>query len=186
MKKWGKVGRCAHVAFLTIFFFARLFLLGMRTGAPAGLFFCWKINVFQGTSLLSLDAKGRMTMPSRHREELMDKCALEVTITRHPDGCLLIYPRDVWLERREALSKLGYAARVLQRIVLGSAVDLTIDSAGRLLIPADLRVLAGLTKEVALVGLGTHFELWDAQELARQESEALAAGIEAAAGGFQF
>ena len=116
----------------------------------------------------------------------MDECALEVTMTRHPDGCLLIYPRNVWLERREALAKLGYAARVLQRIVLGSAVDLTIDSAGRLLIPSDLRVLAGLSKEVALVGLGTHFELWDAQKLAQQEAEALAAGIEAAAGGFQF
>ena len=65
-------------------------------------------------------------------------------------------------------------------------MDLTIDSAGRLLIPSDLRVLAGLSKEVALVGLGTHFELWDAQKLAQQEAEALAAGIEAAAGGFQF
>ena len=65
-------------------------------------------------------------------------------------------------------------------------MDLTVDAAGRLLIPADLRVLAGLRKEVALVGLGTHFELWDAQELTRQEAEALAAGLEAAAGGFQF
>ena len=154
--------------------------------SPRKLKFRRKINVFQGTSLLSLDAKGRMTMPSRHRELLAQQCALEVTITRHPDGCLLIYPRDVWKERREALSRLGYAARVLQRIVLGSAVDLTIDAAGRLLIPADLRVLAGLKKEVALVGLGTHFELWDAEALARQEAEALAAGIEAAAGGFQF
>lgn len=127
-----------------------------------------------------------MTMPTRHRQALSQSCELEVTITRHPDGCLLIYPRPVWLERRQALSRLGYAARVLQRIVMGSAVDLTIDKAGRLLIPADLRTLVGLGKEVALVGLGTHFELWNAEKLAQQEQEALAAGLEAVAGDFQF
>lgn len=142
--------------------------------------------MFQGTSLLSLDAKGRMTMPSRHREALSCASNLEVTLTRHPDGCLLIYPRPVWEERKVALTNLGYGARALQRIVLGSAVDLTIDNAGRLLIPADLRTLAGLKKEVALVGLGTHFEVWDADKLAELEKEALAAGFEAAAAGFQF
>lgn len=142
--------------------------------------------VFQGTSLLSLDAKGRMTMPSRYREALVRDCALEVTITRHPDGCLIIYPRPVWEKRREALSRLGYAARALQRMVLGSAVDLTVDAAGRLLIPADLRTLAGIAKDVALVGLGEHFELWDAERLAKEEAAAMAAGFEAAAGGFQF
>ena len=144
------------------------------------------LAVFQGTSLLSLDAKGRMTMPSRHREALARDCALEVTVTRHPDGCLVIYPRPVWEERRAALSRLGYAARALQRMVLGSAVDLTIDAAGRLLIPADLRTLAGISKEVALVGLGEHFELWDAKRLAEEEAAAMAAGFDAAAGGFQF
>ena len=142
--------------------------------------------MFQGTSLLSLDAKGRMTMPSRHREALAVSCALEVTLTRHPDGCLLIYPRGRWEKKREALAALPYSARFLQRIVLGSAVDLTIDKAGRLLIPADLRTLAGLDKEVALVGMGEHFELWDAKRLAKLEEEASAAGFEAAAGEFQF
>ncbi len=142
--------------------------------------------MFQGTSLLSLDAKGRMTIPTRHREALSRACALEITLTRHPDGCLLIYPREVWQERKAALSALGYGARVLQRIVLGSAVDITIDAAGRLLIPADLRTLAGLGKEVALVGLGSHFEVWDAARLKAQEEEAMAAGFEAAAAGFQF
>ena len=79
-----------------------------------------------------------------------------------------------------------YSARFLQRIVLGSAVDLTVDKAGRVLIPADLRTLAGLEKEVALVGMGEHFELWDAKRLAKLEEEAAAAGFEAAAGDFQF
>ena len=121
--------------------------------------------MFQGTSLLSLDAKGRMTMPSRHREALALSCALEVTVTRHPDGCLLIYPRNRWEKKREAIAALPYSARFLQRIVLGSAVDLTVDKAGRVLIPADLRTLAGLEKEVALVGMGEHFELTTAFSL---------------------
>lgn len=125
-------------------------------------------------------------MPSRHREALSSSSNLEVTVTRHPDGCLLIYPRPVWEERKVALANLGYAARALQRIVLGSAVDMTVDAAGRLLIPADLRTLAGLKKEVALVGLGSHFEVWDADKLAQLEKEALEAGFEAAAAGFQF
>ncbi len=127
-----------------------------------------------------------MTMPSRHREALASSCALEVTLTRHPDGCLLIYPRGCWEKKRAQLAALPYSARFLQRIVLGSAVDMTLDKAGRILIPADLRTLAGIDREVALVGMGGHFELWDAQRLAKLEAEAAAAGFEAAAGGFQF
>ena len=142
--------------------------------------------MFQGTSLLSLDAKGRMTMPSRHRDGLASVCSLAVTLTRHPDGCLLIYPRPVWEERRKALMQLGFGARALQRIVLGSAVDCELDGAGRLLIPSDLRTLAGLGREVALVGLGEHFEVWDAARLALEEQKALEAGLEAAAVGFRF
>lgn len=125
-------------------------------------------------------------MPSRHREALAASCALEVTITRHPDGCLLVYPRPRWEEKRASLAALPYSARFLQRIVLGSAVDLALDKAGRLLIPADLRTLAGIDKDVALVGMGEHFEIWDAARLAKLEEEAAAAGFDAAAGDFQF
>ena len=142
--------------------------------------------VFQGTSLLSLDAKGRMTMPSRHRGAFLSLESVEVTVTRHPDGCVLIYPRSVWESKKRALSALPYSARLLQRIVLGSAVDLTIDAVGRLLIPAELRALCHLGKEVALVGLGHHFELWNAEKMARLEAEALQAGLSDQAADFQF
>ena len=142
--------------------------------------------MFQGTSLLSLDAKGRMTMPTRHREALEGVCALAVTVTRHPDGCVLIYPRPIWEEKRKALAALPYSARVLQRIVLGGAVDLTVDSAGRMLIPAELRTLCGLAKDVVLLGLGEHFELWDAGRLADKERSALEAELAEQAADFQF
>ena len=141
--------------------------------------------MFQGTSLLTLDAKGRMTIPTRHREALKEACALEVTLTRHPDGCVLLYPRTVWLERRKALSQLPFSARVLQRIVMGSAVDLNVDAAGRLLSPAELRAFCSLEKDVALVGMGEHFELWNAEKLRAQEEAALE-GLAAAAADFHF
>ena len=142
--------------------------------------------MFQGTHFASLDAKGRIALPSRLRAALTEAGAASLVAARHPDGCLLIYPRNRWEKKREAIAALPYSARFLQRIVLGSAVDLTIDKAGRVLIPADLRTLAGLEKEVALVGMGEHFELWDAKRLAKLEEEAAAAGFEAAAGDFQF
>lgn len=130
-------------------------------------------GVFQGTALLTLDAKGRMNMPSRHREVLADKFSPELTLTRHPDGCILIYPRSEWEAKRRSLLKLPYSARFLQRLVLGSAVDLRMDDAGRVQIPADLRSLCGLQRDVALVGLGTHLELWDAKRLAALEEQAV-------------
>lgn len=142
--------------------------------------------MFQGTSLISLDAKGRLSMPARHRESLVLSCQGEVTLTRHPDGCVLIYPRAAWLKLRDSLVKLPYSARVLQRIVLGSAVDLKADSVGRFLIPSDLRSLCGLEREVTLIGLGDHFELWDQTKYAEFEARELAKGLPPEAASFTF
>lgn len=142
--------------------------------------------MFQGTSLLTLDAKGRMTIPTRHREALAKRSGVAVTLTRHPDGCVLVYPRCVWEEKRKALAALPYQARVFQRVVLGSAVDLDIDSAGRVLVPNELRKLCGLGREVALVGLGEHFELWDSKRMAKLEKEALNGALGEAAENFNF
>lgn len=137
-------------------------------------------RVFQGTSLLSLDQKGRLSMPARHREALAVLCEGKVTVTRHPDGCLVLYPAPVWEEKRAALAKLPYSARAFVRFVLGSAVDLEPDRAGRILIPSELRLMCALDKEVALIGMGEHFELWDRSTLEAREREALAAGLDAA------
>lgn len=142
--------------------------------------------MFQGASQLTLDAKGRMSMPTRHRDALMASCEGRVTLTRHPDGCVLVYPRPVWELRREELAALPYAARGLQRIVLGNALDLDLDSAGRILVPGELRLPCGLERDVMLMGMGAHFELWDAQRLAEEESKALAGGLPEAAANFKF
>ena len=136
--------------------------------------------MFQGTSLLSLDQKGRLSMPARHRQALAVSCAGKVTVTRHPDGCLVLYPAPVWEEKRRALAKLPYSARAFVRYVLGSAVDLEPDRAGRILIPSELRQMCGLDREIALIGMGEHFELWDRSTLEAREREALAAELDAA------
>ena len=133
--------------------------------------------MFQGTSLLALDGKGRLSLPSRHREDLLLSCQGEVTLTRHPDGCALSYPRPTWNALRDQLMTLPFGARVLRRMLLGSAVDIKIDGSGRLLIPNDLRSLCGLSREVTLVGLGDHFELWDQAAFAEFEKKELAKGL---------
>lgn len=138
--------------------------------------------MFQGASQLTLDAKGRISMPARHRDALQALCEARLTLTRHPDGCLLVYPRPRWESKREEIARLPFAARALQRLLLGSAIDLELDAAGRLLVPAELRTAAGLERDAMLLGMGEHFELWDAERHVSTEQTQIATGLEAAAG----
>jgi len=142
--------------------------------------------VFQGSSALTLDAKGRMTIPARHRDALADQVAGRLTLTRHPDGCLLVYPRTVWEQKREQIANFPMSARPLQRLLLGSAQDVDMDGAGRILIAPELRAAVGLTRDAMLLGMASHFELWDAAEWARREAEDLAKGMPAALEQFSF
>ncbi len=139
--------------------------------------------MFQGTSLLTLDSRGRIGVPVRHRDGFKTS---EVTLTRHPDGCVLLYPRSLWQEKRAMLAALPFAARNFQRIVLGSAVDLEIDAVGRILIPVELRSLCSLDRKVSLVGLGDHLEIWDAKRLAEAEKASIEKGFGEAAENFKF
>ncbi len=132
--------------------------------------------MFQGLSKLTLDAKGRISVPSRHRDALIAQCEGRVTLTRHPDGCLLLYPRPRWEQKRAELVKLPLSRRVLQRILIGSAVDLELDNAGRILVSPELRAAAGLERDVFLSGVGEHFELWEPTRMEELEKQQLAAG----------
>lgn len=133
--------------------------------------------MFQGSSALSLDAKGRINVPARHRDALMDQAAGRLTLTRHPDGCLLMYPRPEWERKREQIAAFPMQARALQRLLLGNAQDVEIDGSGRILVAPELRAATGMTKEVMLLGMGAHFELWDAAALARREADDLSQGM---------
>ena len=135
---------------------------------------------------MALDPKGRISMPARHRDQLLADCGGRLTLTRHPDGCLLLYPRPKWERKRDELAQMPYSARGLQRLLLGSATDVELDSAGRVLVPATLREDAALQREVSVVGMGEHFELWDPERLRQTEERDLAGGLPDAAAGFSF
>ena len=142
--------------------------------------------MYQGASSLSLDAKGRMSVPTRHRDALLIQCEGRVTLTKHPHGCLLLFPRPVWESHREQIASWPMSARAWQRIFLGNASDVEFDSAGRLLIAPELRTAVGLTREVMLLGMGSHFEIWDASKLDDSEAQAIAEGMPDVLSNFSF
>lgn len=117
--------------------------------------------VFQGASALALDGKGRLSIPARHRELLETTSARQMTVTRHPHGFLLLFPRHEWEATRERLRALTTDADNWRRVVIGHAMDVDIDGSSRVLISPELRAAAGLTRDVMLLGLGHYFELWD-------------------------
>lgn len=130
--------------------------------------------VFQGISNLALDAKGRLSVPTRHRDVLHLICQGRLTVTKHPDGCLMLFPRPTWETFRDKVASLPMSAAGWKRVFLGNAMDVEIDSAARVLISPELRESAGLDRDVVLLGLGSHFELWDKQAHAAQEAAVLA------------
>jgi MraZ protein len=124
--------------------------------------------MFRGAATINIDAKGRMAMPVRFRDLFVDKKApsinpqLVITIdTEEP--CLLIYPLVEWdliQHKLEQLPSFNPAARRIQRLLIGHATDLELDSNGRILLPAVLREYAQLDKKVILLGQGKKIELW--------------------------
>jgi MraZ protein len=129
-------------------------------------------TVFQGASSLSLDAKGRLSVPTRHRDAL-GAAAGQLTITKHPHGCLMIFPRPAWEEFRGRIAALPMQAQWWKRIFLGNAMDVDMDATGRVLVSPELRAAAGIDKDAVLLGMGAYFELWDARAYAAQEAEAM-------------
>ena len=123
--------------------------------------------MFRGSSAVNLDAKGRLAMPSRYRQELGERCEgqMVITIDLH-DPCLCLYPLNEWARIETQVSRMPSMvaeARRLQRLLIGNAVDVELDGSGRFLIPPRLRELAGLDKHVLLVGLLHKFQIWDEQ-----------------------
>jgi len=116
--------------------------------------------MFGGVSTLNLDSKGRLAIPAKHRELLSGESG-RIMITLNPEGCLLIYPKSEWQPIYEQLRKLSGQQAAVASVILGYAEELELDAAGRVLIPTALRNRAKLDKEVALVGQGNKFAVWD-------------------------
>lgn len=131
--------------------------------------------MFRGSTNINLDAKGRLAMPSRYREELIDRCNGEMVITIDlVDPCLSIYPLADW-EQLEAklrtLPSLDEQNRRLFRLLIGNAVDVSLDASSRLLIPPRLREWVGLDKSVVLMGQLEKFQLWDEAEWEKRRAD---------------
>ena len=119
--------------------------------------------MFQGATALSLDVKGRLAIPARHREALLKASAGQLVLTSHPHRCLLLYPAAAWEPIRDkvlAASSLDPKSAAIKRLLVGNAREESLDSAGRLLVSPELRQFAQFDKQVWLVGQGSHFEIW--------------------------
>lgn len=130
--------------------------------------------MYRGISPISLDTKGRMSIPTRYRASLLESCDGRLMITIDPDYCLLLYPLPEWESVEQQLVRLSSTnrkARALKRLLLGHAEECSPDASGRLLLPAPLREFAGLDRRVVLVGQGNKFEIWDETVWYRQRDE---------------
>lgn len=117
--------------------------------------------MFNGVHNISLDSKGRMSIPAKHRDALT-----QLVIVPNPDPtepCLWIYPQSEWEEVSATITALPNTKvnREIKRKLIGRAVEYVVDTNGRVLLTADLRNAANLQKKLALVGQGNKCELWD-------------------------
>ena len=120
--------------------------------------------MFRGAAKVTLDAKGRMVLPTRYREYALERGQGKLVATVDRDQCLLLYPLPDWelIERKlMSLPSLHAQARRLQRLMVGHATELDLDGHGRLLLPQELREFALLERRGMLVGQGNRCELWE-------------------------
>jgi MraZ protein len=121
------------------------------------------IEMYRGATLLNLDGKSRLAIPTKYREVLILESSRSIVLTAHPHGCLLLYPKSEWEPIQEKVMKFSSFDKKssgLQRLLVGYAEDVNVDASGRILLSAELRTYANIDKSLMLVGQGTHFELW--------------------------
>ena len=115
--------------------------------------------MFMGEYNHTVDAKGRLIVPSKFREQLGD----EFVVTKGLDGCLFVYENTEWKILEEKLKKLPLTnanARKINRFFLAGAALCEVDKQGRILLPAVLREFAGIEKDAVMVGVGNRIEIW--------------------------
>ena len=111
-----------------------------------------------------MDIKGRVALPKHQRDRLDRDGIRDLVITIDPDGCLVIYPAPLWDEIESkimALPGTNKRTKVLKRLFVGYASDVELDTAGRMLLPSDLRDAVSIDRKVVLIGQGKKLELWD-------------------------
>ena len=115
--------------------------------------------MFMGEYNHTIDAKGRLIIPSKFREVLGD----EFVVTKGMDGCLFVFDDPEWQafeEKLRSLPMIDKEARQFTRFFLAGAASVEVDKQGRILLPAVLREFAGITKDAVLVGVGSRVVIW--------------------------
>lgn len=139
--------------------------------------------MFMGEYNHTIDAKGRLIIPAKIREQLGEHCVL----TKGLDNCITIYTESSWIELSKALQSLSTNkanARAVKRFYFGSAAELEFDKQGRILVPNPLREHAELQKDVVIIGTGDHVEIWSRHRYDKYNDEvsdsieSLAEGLE--------
>jgi MraZ protein len=133
--------------------------------------------VFRGGPVLTLDGKGRITVPARWREMIMALSQGQLVIAKNPAGCLSVYPLPRWQAFERTLLDLPTGKEAWRRFFIGSATEVEIDSASRVLVPPELRVWAGLEEKVKFMGVGQTLELWDTARQEVDENAKIAEGL---------
>ena len=134
-------------------------------------------DVFGGAHELSMDSKGRLAIPAKFRDILLRRYTPAIVVTLDSRKKLLMYPEPVWEEKAEQILKLKVAGNEslqrYQNLLLHNAEILEWDSAGRVLIPANLRKRVDFEKEVTLVGRANRMELWGREHWEEEMNQAL-------------
>ncbi len=137
--------------------------------------------MFRGIHGINIDTKGRMAVPAKYRQRLQDEADSNVVVTIDTEQkCLLLYPFKVWEEIEKkiaALPSFQPATRRIQRLLIGHATELSLDSHGRILLPPLLRDYASVDKHVMLLGQGNKFEIWDEKSWEKSRDEWMSKGL---------
>ncbi len=132
-------------------------------------------GTFHGATVITLDAKGRLALPTRHRDTLAS--GGELVLTAHPDGCVLLYPMAAWEPVRASVEKFPSFNPLTswwKRLLLGFEEHVSADASGRILVSPALRMHAKLERELMMIGQGGYFELWDNGLWTAKQAQALA------------
>jgi MraZ protein len=145
-------------------------------------------KMFRGKYETTVDEKGRTSLPSKFRDNLVAEDDKRLFLTATLEPCLKVYPYTRFLEFEKKLNTLPSfdpAVALLKRLTISGAVECRLDTHGRILVPPNLRVHAGIDKDVLWSGMSDHAELWDiarfqkATEIAPGQVEALAKALAA-------
>ena len=120
--------------------------------------------MFKGIHNINLDGKGRLTIPTKYRNTISDQSNGNMVVTiDSEEKCLLLYPTTIFSNIEKKINDLPSFTknhRRIQRLIIGHAEDLELDSSGRILLSKPLRIVAEMSKKITLIGQGDKFEIW--------------------------